>query len=190
MDALCHAVESYTNWTYCTKLEKDFSKDAVKLIYENIYKAYENGSDIEARQNMQIAAFKAGRSFTRGCVGYVHACGHPLSALYGLPHGHVMAVLLPKVMRQFGPAVYKRLAELADVCGIQGATEEAKALAFIDWIEEANAKMGIGTGFPEIKDEDIPTLIGWADKEANPLYPVPVIWQKEDFEKLYASIRA
>lgn len=190
MDALCHAVESYTNWTYCTKVEKDYSKQACKLIYENLYKAFENGSDIEARQNMQLAAFYAGRSFTRGCVGYVHACGHPLSALYSLPHGHVMAVLLPHVMRQFGSAVYKRLAELAEYCGIEGATDEAKALAFIEWMEQINAKMGIGTGFPEIKDEDIEKMVVWADKEANPLYPVPVIWGKKEFTAIYREIKA
>lgn len=189
MDALCHAVESYTNWTYCTAEEKRLSKQAVKLIYEHLFKAFEHGDDIEARQNMQLAAFYAGRSFTRGRVGYVHACGHPLSALYQLPHGQVMAVLLPHVMRQFGPAVYRRLAELADVCGITGDTDEAKALAFIDWIEESNKKMEIGVGFSVIKDEDIPAMIRWADMEANPLYPVPVIWQEEDFRTLYDSIR-
>lgn len=188
MDALCHAVESYTNWKYCTKEEKDLSKKAVKLIYDNLYEAYQNGSNIEARQNMQLAAFYAGRSFTRGCVGYVHACGHPLSALYGLPHGLVMGVILPHVMKQFGPAVYKRLAELADVCGMTGASDKEKAEKFIAWIDEMNEKMGLPKGIEQIKSEDVPQMVTWADKEANPLYPVPVVWGKEELTKLYASI--
>ena len=188
MDALCHAVESYTNWTYCTKTEKQMSKDAVKLIYENILEAFHHGDNIEARQNMQMAAFYAGRSFTRGCVGYVHACGHPLSALYDLPHGLVMGVILPHVMRAFGPAVYKRLAELADVCGIDGVTEQDKALKFIKWIENTNKEMGLPKGIKEIKEEDIPTMIKWADKEANPLYPVPVVWGEEEFTALYHEL--
>ena len=66
MDALCHAVESYTNWTYCTKLEKDYARKAVRLIYDNLYTVYQDGSNIEARGAMQMAAFYAGRSFTRG----------------------------------------------------------------------------------------------------------------------------
>ncbi len=189
MDALCHAVESYTNWTYCTKLEKDLSRKAVKLIHDNILTAYFDGSNLEARQNMQLAAFYAGRSFTRGCVGYVHACGHPLSALYDLPHGLVMGVILPHVMRQFGPAVHKRLAELADVCGMGGETDAEKAERFIAWIEDANEKMDLPRGFDVIRPEDVPQMIVWADAEANPLYPVPVIWGEVDFRKLYGTLR-
>ena len=188
MDALCHAVESYTNWTYCTKLEKDFSKRAVRMIHDNIYKAYRNGTNMEARQAMQLAAFYAGRSFTRGCVGYVHAIGHTLGGLYGVPHGLAMSVIMPHVLRQYGSAVYKRLAELADVCGIEGETDERKAVRFIEWIEEMNERMGIPTGFDCIKGEDVSRIIRWADKEANPLYPVPVVWEYADFEKLINAI--
>ena len=72
MDALCHAVEAYTNHTYNTKEEDFRAKEAVKLIYDYLYKAYQDGNDMEARQKMQLAAFHAGRAFTRGCVGYVH----------------------------------------------------------------------------------------------------------------------
>jgi alcohol dehydrogenase class IV len=189
LDALCHAVESYTNWTYCTKLEKDLSKKAVRLIYDNLYKAYCDGTDIEARQNMQLAAFYAGRSFTRGCVGYVHAVGHTFSGLYGVPHGLAMGIILPHVMRQYGPAVYKRLAELADVCDIQGVDEREKAIKFIEWIEELKVKMNIPAGVDVIQDEDIPQIIKWADKEANPLYPVPVVWKEDDFRKLLDTLK-
>ena len=189
MDALCHAVESYTNWTYCTRLEKDLSKKAVRLIYDNLLKVYKDGSDIEGRQNMQFASFYAGRSFTRGCVGYVHAVGHTLGGLYGVAHGLAMSVILPHVMRQFGPAVYKRLADLADVCGMEGKDDQEKALKFIDWIDDMKKQMNLPAGLDMIKDEDIPQIITWADKEANPLYPVPVIWQREDFEKLIRTLR-
>ncbi|MBQ0026706.1 MAG: iron-containing alcohol dehydrogenase [Lachnospiraceae bacterium] len=189
MDALCHAVESYTNWTYCTKLEKDLSKKAVKLIYDNLLKVYNDGSDLEARQNMQFASFYAGRSFTRGCVGYVHAVGHTLGGLYGVAHGLAMSVILPHVMRQFGPAVYDKLADLADVCGMTGADNKEKALKFIDWIDDMKKQMNLPAGIDAIKDEDIPQIIKWAEKESNPLYPVPVIWGDKDFEKLIDTLR-
>ncbi len=189
MDALAHAVEAYTNKTYNTKLENRLAKEAVKLIHDNILVAFEDGSNLEARQNMQRGAFYAGRAFTRGCVGYVHAIGHTLGGLYGVAHGLAMAVLLPHVMREYGASAHKRLAELADVCGIGGANEAEKANAFIRWIEQTNAKMGLPDGFDMIKDEDIDQMITWAKKEANPLYPVPVVWARKDFRRLIASIR-
>ena len=189
MDALAHAVEAYTNKTYNTKLENRLAKEAVKLIHDNILVAFEDGSNLEARQNMQRGAFYAGRAFTRGCVGYVHAIGHTLGGLYGVAHGLAMAVLLPHVMREYGASAHKRLAELADVCGIGGANEAEKANAFIRWIEQTNAKMGLPDGFDMIKDEDIDQMITWAKKEANPLYPVPVVWARKDFRRLIESIR-
>ena len=189
MDALAHAVEAYTNHTYNTKLENRLAKEAVKLIHDNILIAYEDGKNLEARQNMQRGAFYAGRAFTRGCVGYVHAVGHTLGGLYGVAHGLAMAVLLPHVMREFGASAHKRLAELADVCGIEGRNEAEKANAFIRWIEETNAKMGLPDGFDVIQDKDIPQMIAWARKEANPLYPVPVVWGEKDFRRLIKAIR-
>ena len=189
MDALAHAVEAYTNKTYNTKLENRLAKEAVKLIHDNILIAYEDGQNLEARQNMQRGAFYAGRAFTRGCVGYVHAVGHTLGGLYGVAHGLAMAVLLPHVMREFGASAHKRLADLADVCGIEGRNEAEKANNFIAWIEETNKKMGLPDGFDVIKDEDIPQMIAWARKEANPLYPVPVVWGEKDFRRLIKAIR-
>ena len=189
MDALAHAVEAYTNKTYNTKLENKLAKEAVRLIHDNILAAFEDGSNLEARQNMQRGAFYAGRAFTRGCVGYVHAVGHTLGGLYGVAHGLAMAVLLPHVMRQFGAAAHKRLADLADVCGIGGANDAEKANAFIRWIEETNEKMGLPDRFDVIRDEDIDRMISWAKKEANPLYPVPEVWGREDFRKLIESVR-
>ena len=189
MDALCHAVEAYTNSRYCTKLENELAKKAVKLIYDNLYIAYVDGNNIKARQNMQKAAFFAGRAFTRGCVGYVHAIGHTLGGLYDVPHGLAMAVILPHVLRQYDYHIYDKLADLADVCGISGVNNQDKAIKFIEWIETVNKKMGLQSSMNMIQDKDIPQIIEWAMKEANPLYPVPVIWNKDDFEKLIDLLR-
>ncbi len=189
MDALCHAVEAYTNHTYNTALEDRLAKEAVKLIHENLLKAYHDGSDLEARQNMQRASFFAGRAFTRGCVGYVHAVGHTLGGLYGTPHGLAMSIILPHVMRQFGSAVDRRLSELADVCAIPGNSEAEKAEAFIRWIEDIKKEMQIPVGVNMIKDEDVEQIITWALKEANPLYPVPVIWGRDDLRRLIHTLR-
>ena len=189
MDALCHAVEAYTNYTYTTKLERKLALDAIRLIHDNLLTAYNDGKNLEARQNMQKAAFYAGRAFTRGCVGYVHAVGHTLGGLYGVPHGLAMSVILPHVMRQFGPAVYDKLADCADVCGISGADNKEKALGFISWIEDLKKQMNLPAGIDNIERKDYNQIIKWASAEANPLYPVPVIWGKADFEKLLDTLK-
>ena len=188
MDALAHAVEAYTNSTYNTKAENDLAKQAVKLIYDNILAAFENGTDLEARQNMQRGAFYAGRAFTRGCVGYVHAVGHTLGGLYGVSHGLAMALLLPKVMRAYGAAVHVKLAELADVCGLSGSANAEKAEAFLCWIEDTNRKMGLPDHFDVIRIEDTEQMIDWAMREANPLYPVPVIWDRAQFRDFIRTL--
>ena len=190
MDALCHAVEAYTNKRYNTKVEDRLALQAVKLIYDNLYNAYADGSDIAARENMQLAAFYAGRAFTRGCVGYVHAIGHTLGGLYGVPHGLAMSILLPHVMRAFGPSVHGRLAKLADVCGIEGSSDAEKAEKFISWMEDLKRKTGVPEKVDMIKDEDVEQIIRWAMKESNPLYPTPVLWQYDDFKRFVESVRA
>ena len=190
LDALCHAVEAYTNNTYNSKLEKRLCKDAVKLIYDNLYNAYLDGSNIEARENMQEAAFFAGRAFTRGSVGYVHAIGHTLGGLYGVPHGLAMSILLPHVLKEYGSKAYAKLADLADVCGIKTktGTKEEKAKAFIKWIEDMKVKMNIPLYPDMIKEEDIDQIVEWATKEANPLYPTPVYWNKKHFKTFIKSL--
>lgn len=184
MDALCHAVEAYTNNTYNTRKEKELARKAVRLIYENLLRAYQDGSDLDARQKMQQAAFYAGRAFTRGCVGYVHAIGHPLGGLYGTPHGLAMGILLPHVMRAYGTAAHKRLAELCDVCELapENESEAAKAEAFLKWIEELKEKLEIPRTPDMIRAGDTGQIAAWAEKEANPFYPVPVIWSREEIE--------
>ena len=188
MDALCHAVEAYTNHTYCTRLENRMAKEAVRLIHQYLPRAYANGSDREARQQMQQAAFCAGRAFTRGCVGNVHAAGHTLSALYGVAHGQAMAALMPVVLRMYGSKVHRRLAELAQECGFTG-TDAEKAETFIRWMERMNAHMGLPSGFAMIRDEDIPQMCRWAQAEANPVYPVPEVWGEKQFRQLFDTVR-
>ena len=189
MDALTHAVEAYVNGTYNTKTENRLAKQAVKLIHDNILTAFEHGTDLEARQNMQRGAFYAGRAFTRCAVGYVHAVGHTIGSLYGVAHGLAMAVLLPKVMRAYGHAVHKKLAELADICGMAGNTDAEKAESFLCWIEDTNRKMGLPDRFDMIRDEDVEQMVDWAMREANPLYPVPVVWGREQLRGFIFSLR-
>ena len=87
---------------------------------------------MEARTQMLIAAYKAGFAFTRAGVGNVHAIAHTLGGLYNTPHGLANAVILPIVLEDYGPAVYEKLAHLAELTGLNfTGTEEEKAKSFI-----------------------------------------------------------
>lgn len=190
LDALCHAVEAYTNHTYNSTLEQKMCKKAVKLIYDNLPVIYKDGNNLKARQNMQKAAFYAGRAFTRGSVGYVHAIGHTLGGLYGTPHGLAMSILLPHVMRAYGESAQARLAHLCDVCQIKAADDsaQAKAEAFIRWIEDMKEEMQIPV-YPEmIQEKDLDQIVEWAEKEGNPLYPTPQVWRKKEFKEFLLSV--
>ncbi|MPN17195.1 hypothetical protein SDC9_164545 [bioreactor metagenome] len=78
---------------------------------------------------------------------------------------------------------------MAEAVGINGKDDEEKAKAFIREIRRMNADMKIQDKFDFIKDEDIPQMIKWAMKEANPIYPVPVLWHEPEFAVLIAKIR-
>lgn len=183
MDALTHAVEAYTN-RYSSKESKKYALDAVKLIFANLTKAYDNGNDLEARDNMLRGSYYAGAAFTKAYVGYVHAIAHALGGIYGLSHGLLNAVILPVVLETYGEAVYSELAELADAVGINGKTQQEKAKKFILEIRQMNKYMGIPDVLNAVKKDDIPEIISRATKEANPAYPVPVIWDKEQFKRV------
>ena len=189
VDALTHAVEAYIG-SANTKETKEMAIKATKLIFENLKKAYDNGKDLEARANMQKAAFYAGVAFTRAYVGNVHAIAHTLGGFYGVPHGLANAIILPIMLDVYGEKAHKKLAELADVVGIEGATVAEKATKFIQAIKDLNESMAIPKYIENtIKDEDIPLLAKRAQAEANPLYPCPVLFDEKEFRQLYLTIQ-
>ncbi len=191
MDALTHAIEAYIGKSN-TKETTQYSMEAVKLIFDNLYEAYTNGSNITARTNMQKAAYLAGVAFTRAYVGNVHAIAHTLGGFYSFPHGLANAIILPHVLEYYGTTVHKPLAELADLVGIgsEGDTIEQKANQFIEEIKRLNRKMDIPNTVEGIVEKDIPLMVERALKEANPLYPVPKIFSKADMLHLYNVIKA
>lgn len=187
MDALTHAIEAYIGKGN-VKATTEYAEKATKMIFENLETAYNDGKNIEARNQMLLASFYAGMAFTRAYVGYVHAIAHNLGGQYGIPHGLANAVILPVVLENYGEAVYDKLAALADLVGINGDSNEAKAKAFIAEIYAMNERMNIPKGFAQIQEKDIPVIVERALKEANPLYPVPVIYGKEELTEIVRSL--
>ncbi|MGN0824258.1 MAG: iron-containing alcohol dehydrogenase [Candidatus Coproplasma sp.] len=189
MDALTHAIEAYIGKGGNKSTRKD-ALDACKLIFENIEKSF-SSPDPTARKNMLIASHKAGRAFSKAYVGYVHALAHSLGGKYDVPHGLANAVILPIVLKEYGSAIEKKLWEIAVFCGLIDKSESynSGAKKVIAEIEELNKKFNIPASLPVIDEEDIDELSGYAEKEANPLYPVPVLWNKQKLSEMYLKIK-
>jgi alcohol dehydrogenase class IV len=191
MDALTHAVEAYLALGASKRCQK-LSENAVRLIFANLPRAYKNGGDMEARMNMLLASFHAGDAFTRAGLTYVHPIAHTLGGLYGTPHGRANAAILPYVLEAFGSRVHGKLAKLARAAGLpaEGKTDAEAAGMFIAAVKEMNRAMGIPGTFDFIKNEDIPRMTAWALAEANPWYPVPVIFEEAELTAVIDQIIA
>lgn len=190
MDALTHAVEAYIGNSTTVGTRKN-ALDAVRLVFENLEAVYDDGSNITARANMLKASYYAGCAFTKSYVGYVHAVAHSLGGEYNVPHGLANAILLPFVLEAYGKSIHKKLYRLAVEVGLveKDATYEEGAAAFISAIKKMKKHFDIGDTVPEIREEDIPKLAHYADKEANPLYPVPVLMDAEELEQFYYLLK-
>ena len=186
MDALTHAVEAYIGNSTTIDTRRDALK-AIKLIFENIDIAYEHGDNIQARRNMLHASFYAGCAFTKSYVGYVHAVAHSLGGQYNVPHGLANAILLPLVLREYGSCIDKKLHRLAIAAGLadKNTPDHEAAEFFIRAIEEMKERLGIVNIVKEIQETDILKLAHYADKEANPLYPVPKLMDASELERFY-----
>lgn len=190
MDALTHAVEAFIGHSNTRKTYK-YGIDATKLIFQYLEKSVMEPQNLEYREQMQIASYKAGVAFTRAYVGSVHAVAHALGGKYNVPHGLANAIILPKILKRYGKKAYKKLAILADAVGIGAdCTNEVKAKLFIEEIENMNKRMEVKNTFGNlIKDEDIPFLVNHAYKESVPLYPTPRILSKKELTEIFKELQ-
>ncbi len=189
MDALTHAVEAYIGNSTTPGTRKDAIM-ATELIFANLDTAFNDGTNVTARKNMLKAAYYAGCAFTKSYVGYVHAVAHSLGGEYNVPHGLANAVILPMVLESYGKSIYKKLHTLAIAAKVADSdmTDEEAAKAFIQAVKDMKVRFNIGDTIPQIKEKDIPKMASYADKEANPLYPVPVLMDKKELEKFYYAL--
>ena len=180
IDALTHAVESYVTWSYNTNESNRNAEAAVVKIFRYLERAYKNGSDIEAREQMLVASYQAGLAFNRTAVGYVHAIAHAIGGIYGTAHGLANSVILPIVLEDYGEAVYPQLAHLAEITGVKDSGSDAeKARAFIGAIRAMNKRMGLPTGFGFLEEKDFDEIIGRTMAEALVIYSVPVVYDRD-----------
>ena len=189
LDALTHAVEAYLCRSGTTPQTLQWAEESVKGILAHLEPVCRGEEGIEGRMDLLWASYWAGAAFTRSGVGNVHALAHALGGLYHIQHGLANGVILPVVLEDYGEVVYPKLARLSQAAGLQvdgGEEEQAKGL--IQAIRALSARLGLPAGFPALRQEDFPQMADWAYREANPLYPVPVIYHRERFCRILKKL--
>ena len=155
MDALTHAIEAYTS-RKAQPLTDVFALSAVKRIFKALPIAFHEGGNVEAREEMSLAALEAGVAFNNASVTLVHGMSRPIGALFHVPHGISNAMLLKECMVFALDGAYERFAALGDAIGVtaEGQSVEEKANSFLHAVEDL------------CKELEIPTLAEYGiDKE-------------------------
>ncbi|MEE0839569.1 MAG: iron-containing alcohol dehydrogenase, partial [Acutalibacteraceae bacterium] len=164
IDAVSHALEAYAS-VMATDYTDGLALRALKMIFEYLPRAYENGAkDIEAREKMANAATMAGMAFANAFLGVMHSMAHKLGSFHHIPHGIANALMMDEVIRfnsaeaptkmgtfsQYDhPHTLARYAEIADYLSIKGKDNEEKVENLIKALDELKARVGIK---PTIKD--------------------------------------
>ena len=167
IDAVTHALEAYASMM-ATDYTDGLALRSLKLIFDNLPSAYENGAkDPRARENMAHAACMAGMAFANAFLGVCHSMAHKLGAFHHLPHGVANALLIDEVLRfnaaevppkmgtfsQYDhPHTLARYAEVADYLKLGGNTDQEKLENLIAAVDSLKAKVGIK---PTIRDYGI-----------------------------------
>ncbi len=136
MDAFAHCLEAYSSPFY-HPMSQGIALEGMRLVLENLPRAYAVPDDIEARSQMMSAAAMGAVAFQKG-LGAIHSLSHPVGAVYGTHHGTTNAVVMPMVMDFNRPAIEDRIGRAADYLGISGGFDGFRAR-----VMELRAELGI-----------------------------------------------
>ncbi|HHS94459.1 MAG TPA: iron-containing alcohol dehydrogenase [Rhodobacterales bacterium] len=143
LDALSHSLEAFSSPFY-HPMSQGIALEGMKLVFENLPRAYANGTDIEARGNMLVAAAMGATAFQKG-LGAMHAMAHPIGAIFGTHHGMTNAVVMPEVLKMNRPAIEKRIADAAAYLGWERSFD-----AFFDQVMALRAEMNVPANLGEM----------------------------------------
>lgn len=146
MDALTHAVEAYTS-RKGNPLTDIYALSAIKRIFTYLPEAFDDGSNLTAREEMALAAFEAGVCINNASVTLVHGMSRPIGAMFHVPHGLSNAMLIKECLSYVMDGCYERFAAMARVIGAADSqlSEKEAAQAFIDKLTELCAHLRIPT---------------------------------------------
>ena len=179
MDALTHGIEAYIGiWERGSR--KEDARIAIKLIFDNLAKAYRDGADLNARDGMAMGAYYAGLAINQVNVGNVHAIAHQLGGKYGIPHGLANALVLPHILEFCREEALTELAELAVLigAGTEGEGESVLADKFIQKVRDLRTEVGIPDQSELIQKDDFDDIVQLAIAEGG-AYPVPRLLDRD-----------
>lgn len=193
LDALTHAIEAYTS-KKAQPLSDIFAISAVKRIFKNLLKTYNNGKDTDARREMSIAALEAGIAFNNSSVTIVHGMSRPIGALFHIPHGLSNAMLLNNCLEFALKGAAERFCDLAKAIGTykEGMTELEGGQSFINSVGKLCSDLNIQTleEFGVDRNEYFGSLDKMAEDALQSGSPQNTRRnpQKEDIVKIYKSL--
>lgn len=162
VDAMVHAIESFTTRLKKNPLSDALALKALQLLFSNLKAAVSNGQDAQVRENMLLGSLFAGMAFANAPVGAVHALAYPLGGHYHLPHGLSNSLVLVPVLEFNLPAAEALYAELgrAILPALVSADDAKAARAFVDAIRDCVAAMPYAQTLREagVKQDDLPML--------------------------------
>ncbi|MGV8057763.1 MAG: iron-containing alcohol dehydrogenase [Smithellaceae bacterium] len=190
LDALCHAIESYTS-VNASPMSELYSLEAIALIAENLRTCVHDGKNLKARENMLLGSLYAGLGLANAGVTAVHSLSYPLGGKYGIPHGLANTLMLPATMAFNMPAALEKFADIAAAMGEitdDLPVREAAYLA-LEAVESLIEDCGIFSSLEEfgIKEKDFPALAEVALTVARPLENNPRKVTKEDAIEIYTD---
>ncbi len=191
MDALCHAIECYTS-----KKGNPFSEmialKAISLITRSIRRAFNTGTDIDARHDMLLGAMYGGMCIATSSTTAVHALAYPLGGKYRIAHGVSNAILLPFVMRFNAVGNEDKFRDVAVAMGLDVDPADSKAATgkFIEAIFELNRDLRIPSDLKRwnITAADLETLVEGAAKVTRLLDNNPRPMDKADIRAIYTQL--
>lgn len=190
MDALCHAIESYTS-VIASPASEMFSLRAVGLIAENLRTCVHNGGNLEAREAQMLGSLYAGIGLANAGVGAAHSLSYPLGGKYGISHGVANTLMLPRIMEFNLPGALEKFADVAEMMGENtvGLSVRDAAMLAVEAVDALIEDCGIATGLEElgIPEEDYPEMARVAMTVARPLENNPRKVTLEDAIAIYRT---
>jgi alcohol dehydrogenase class IV len=155
MDVVSHAVEAYlSQWS--NPFSDALALKALRLAFRYLPRAHANGSDMEARERMHVAATMAGMAFSNSQIGLIHALGHSLGAVYHIPHGRTVGLFLPYGMEYAREVAGERLVDIAWAAGVEAPSRGETVEKLLGWVREFVRELGEPLSVKElgVKRED------------------------------------
>ena len=182
LDAFAHCVEAYSSPHY-HPMSQGIALEGMRLVVDNLPRAYSDGTDIDARANMMSAAAMGATAFQKG-LGAIHALSHPVGAHFNTHHGTTNAVFMPAVLQFNRPAIAERFDRVAAYLGIAGGFD-----GFCDFVDRFNTSFGIPRTLSElgVTDPDLDVLTDAALRDPS-TGGNPVEMTAENTRKLYESL--